>query len=224
MKIFTIIKANSERLPKKNFLDLAGKQLWRHLIDELSEFDCTINTDSEEIFRHVNGISRPNLHCIKRKQKHIDWENDPNIDTSPVLDMLFDFCRDLGDEIVVLTHVTSPFLTASTIIDAASILDGSPEHRSIHSVMYIQDFCWLNKTGNAVPINFNPNVVQCTQDLEKVMCSKGAFFIARASDIIKDQDRLPAPTLYYGLSHVEAIEIDTREDFKFAKLITKCLR
>ena len=39
MKFFIIIKEKSERLPNKNFLDLGGIPLYKHLLNELSTED-----------------------------------------------------------------------------------------------------------------------------------------------------------------------------------------
>mgnify|MGYP000239871261 CR=1 FL=1 len=86
------------------------------------------------------------ISVFKRLQKHIDWENNKNIDSSPVEDMLFDFCKTLdSSEIVVLTHITSPLLKKETIFDAVNLLLNDPKSKSIHSVKQIQDFVWIKK-------------------------------------------------------------------------------
>ena len=219
MRIFTIIKSKSERLKHKNFLALGDKPLWRHLIDELSPCDVTINTDSAQILEEVSNLGRSSLRAVPRDQRHIEWEEDPTVLTSPVTDMLIDFCADLGEEIVVLTHVTSPFLKLETLRDAVEILKTKPSIRSVHSIDQVRDFGWLNRSDEVSPINFDENVVQRTQDLDPILVSKGAFFIARASDIVRTGIRLPPPVHYYALSKIEAIEIDTGEDFTFASIV-----
>ena len=52
MKFFIIIKEKSERLRDKNFLDLGGKPLFKHLLDELQGQDVFIDTDSDMIFNN----------------------------------------------------------------------------------------------------------------------------------------------------------------------------
>lgn len=111
MKIFTIIKEESKRIPNKNFTDLNGYPLWWHLLSELKGLDVTVNTDSPKFIRQLQKSDLKKIQVIERDKKYIDWENDNSIDTSPVEDMLFDFCKTIDrSEIVVLTHVTSPFL------------------------------------------------------------------------------------------------------------------
>ena len=49
--------------------------------------------------------------------------------------------------------------------------------------------------------------------------SKGAFFIARAGDILDQNKRLPEPLIFFPLNHIESVEIDNYEDLKFARIL-----
>lgn len=220
MKIFTIIKEESKRIPDKNFKDLNGNPLWWHLLSELDGLDVTVNSDSQKFFKQLKKSNLKSIKVIKREKKHIDWENDESIDSSPVEDMLFDFCKTLNSsEMVVLTHITSPFLKKETIFEAIDMLKVDKEAKSIHSVLQIQDFVWKKNDKFASPVNFSTDRVQRTQDLQPIIVSKGAFFIAKAGDILKQNKRLPEPLLFFPLSHTESIEIDNFEDLEFAKLL-----
>ena len=170
MKIFTIIKENSERIPDKNFIEINGHPLWWHLISELDGLDITVNTDSPKFIKQLQSYKLKSINVIKRHQKHIDWENNKNIDSSPVEDMLFDFCKTIdASETIVLTHVTSPFLKKKTIIDAANMLDDDKKSKSIHSIQLIKDFVWVKKNSQVSPVNFFTDRVQRTQDLSPIM-------------------------------------------------------
>ena len=220
MKIFTIVKEVSNRVPDKNFIDLDGHPLWWHLLKELDGLDVTVNTDSKKFLGQLSKSNLKSIKIIERDQKHVDWENDDSIDSSPVEDMLFDFCQNLErSEIVVLTHITSPFLKKETIFDAVKKLENNHEAKSIHSVLQIQDFVWLKKDTLASPLNFKTDRVQRTQDLSPILVSKGAFFIARAEDILDQKKRLPEPLMFFPLNHIESVEIDNFEDLKFARII-----
>lgn len=220
MKIFTIIKEASERIPNKNFKDLCGYPLWWHLLSELDGLDVTVNTDSKKLITQIQNSSLKSIKIINRDQKHIDWENDETIDSSPVEDMLFDFCETINEsEIVVLTHITSPFLKKETIIEAIKLLQNDRHAKSIHSVSKIQDFVWLKTNTEINPVNFSTDRIQRTQDLPSLLVSKGAFFIAKACDILQQRKRLPEPLIFFPLNHSESIEIDNYEDFEFAKLL-----
>lgn len=224
MKIFTIIKEDSKRIPNKNFIEVNGQPLWWHLLSELQGLDVTVNTDSQKFIKQLEESNLKSIRVIKRHQKHIDWENDKSIDSSPVEDMLFDFCKTLDrSEIVVLTHITSPFLKKQTIFDAVEMLQNDQNAKSIHSVQQIQDFVWVKKENEASPVNFQTDRVQQTQDLSPILVSKGAFFIAKVGDILDQRKRLPEPLLFFSLDHVQSIEIDNFEDLDFAKLFKEGL-
>ena len=220
MKIFTIIKERSNRIPDKNFADIKGSPLWSHLLSELEGLDITVNTDSEKFIHQLLSSNLKSIEVIRRLDKHIDWENDEKIDSSPVEDMLFDYCKKVdSSEIVVLTHVTSPFLKKQTILDAVDVLQSNKKAKSIHSVQQVQDFVWLKKGNEAIPINFCTDRVQRTQDLSPMLISKGAFFIARAKDILGQRSRLPEPVLFFPLDHLQALEIDNFGDLEFARIL-----
>ena len=220
MKIFTILKQESIRIPNKNFTDVNGHPLWWHLLSELDGLDVTVNTDSQQFLKQLQSSNLKSIQVIKRNQKHVDWENDNSIDSSPVEDMLFDFCETIDrSEIVVLTHITSPFLKKETIFDAIDLLQNNHNAKSIHSVSQVQDFVWVQKDSEASPVNFFTDRVQRTQDLPPILVSKGAFFIAKASDILDQRKRLPEPLIFFPLNHIEAVEIDNFNDLEFARLI-----
>ena len=220
MKIFTIIKEESMRIPNKNFTNVSGQPLWWHLLSELDGLDVTVNTDSQKFLRQLQNSNLKSIQVIKRDQKHIDWENNKDIDSSPVEDMLFDFCKTIDrSEIVVLTHVTSPFLKKETIIDAVDMLQNDEKAKSIHSVLQVQDFVWLKKGSEVSSVNFFTDRVQRTQDLSPILVSKGAFFIAKVSDILEQKKRLPEPLIFFPLNHIQGVEIDNFEDLSFARLL-----
>jgi CMP-N-acetylneuraminic acid synthetase len=220
MKIFTIIKEESKRIPDKNFADIDGHPLWWHLLSELEGLDVTVNTDSQKFLKQLRSSNLKSIQVIEREQRHINWENDESIASSPVEDMLFDFCETINrEEIVVLTHVTSPFLKKETIFDAVNVLQNDHGTKSIHSILQVQDFVWLKKENNANPINFFTDRVQRTQDLSPILVSKGAFFIAKAGDILDQRKRLPEPLIFFPLNHTQALEIDNYEDLEFARLL-----
>ena len=190
------------------------------MLSELDGLDVTVNTDSQKLVKQLEDYNLKSIKVIKRKQKHIDWENDKNIDSSPVEDMLFNFCETLDkSEVVVLTHITSPFLKKETIFNAIETLENNPNTKSIHSVQQIQDFVWLKENNEYKSINFLADRVQRTQDLPPILVSKGAFFIAKAGDILAQKKRLPEPLMFFPLNHIQSVEIDNFDDLEFANIL-----
>jgi CMP-N-acetylneuraminic acid synthetase len=224
VKIFSTIKEHSERISHKNFLALEGRPLWRWLIDELYPHEIFINTDCSNLL--IDSGLPSHVRLIERDQRHIDWESDASAKGGPALDMLRSFIEgyvDNEDEIVVLTHVTSPFLRRDTLSHAIEFLDRG--WKSVHSVEVIQDRVLLENMSRApTPINFDPAIVERTQDLSRVFVSKGAFFAFRAIDFLDTGMRVIDPCCYFPLSRIEAIEIDTGHDLEAARTVAKGLR
>jgi CMP-N-acetylneuraminic acid synthetase len=221
MKVFTYIKNDSCRVHKKNFHKIGNLELWKHLVYELRDEAVYIDTDSDEIIQACNqDLELSHVYCYRREQRFIAMENDPENRISPALLMLENFLdKHVIDpfEKIVLIHVTSPFLKRETILDALKYLDKGYEF--VHSVFSVQDFAWLGKEFK--PLNFDPSVVQRTQDVEEVHFSNGAFFIFNKRNFKKYKNRLGDKNFYYKLNNIEAIEIDTIEDLKLAKIIYK---
>ena len=61
--------------------------------------------------------------------------------------------------------------------------------------------------------------MQRTQDLPPLFVSKGAFFIAKAGDILDQRKRLPEPLIFFPLNHIQSVEIDNFDDLEFARIL-----
>ena len=223
MKLFTIIKEKSTRIEGKNFQNISKNiPLWLWTVNNLrgNGVAIYINTDSSSIISECKKFE--DVFAYTRSHNHIDWEKSSDSLGSPVEDMLVEFCTKYvhnKDELVCLFHVTSPFIQYETIKKASKLINTDSACKSVQSVRKIQDFLFFNEGTVNMPINYDPTKVQRTQDLTPVYMSLGAFFIARASDIIEQNTRLPLPTLNYCLDSFESIEIDYPDQLHLARKI-----
>jgi len=211
MKIFIIIKKDSERVPNKNFLKLGGIPLWKHLISELQGEAVFIDTDSPAVIRECKNY--PWVTAYPRKQKFIDFENNKSINLSPALMMIDNFLNHYvtdDNEVIVTSHVTSPFIKKTTIKKAALKLGEG--YDSVQSCVEHHEFCYLNGS----PVNFKPDVIEKTQNLTPVVMGNGAFFIFTKKTFGKNKNRAGLKPYFFPLSFKESIEIDTQEDFQLA--------
>lgn len=211
MKIFTYIKNNSSRIPKKNFQTIGGIPLWKHLINELQGEDVYIDTDSNKIIDECEEIEY--VTAYTREQNHINLEVDGNFKVSPALLMIERFLDERvkdKNEIIVTTHVTSPYIKLKTIIDASRYLDQG--YDSVQACTSHQEFAYYQ--GN--PINFDPSVIQKTQDLEPILLGNGAFFIFTKKTFKECKNRTGKNPYFYPISFPESIEIDSHEDLNIA--------
>ena len=212
MKFFIIIKEKSERLSNKNFLDLGGIPVYKHLLNELETEDVYIDTDSDTIFNECNTLSK--VTCYKRDTKHIKLENNIEFAVSPVLLMIENFLNKYvqdENEVIITPHVTSPYITLKTMLEATKML---ATYDTVCACTEHKEFTYFK--GEAV--NFNPNVVSKTQDLEPVVMGNGAFFIFTKKEFMKNKNRTSKNNCFYPITFPESIEIDTLNDFRLAEM------
>jgi N-acylneuraminate cytidylyltransferase len=212
MKFFIIIKDKSERVKNKNFIDLGGLPLWKHLINELSGEDVFIDTDSKKIIDECEDIDW--VTCYSRDNLHVELETSNEFVVSPVLLMIENFLDkyvDDDEEIIITPHVTSPFIKKETIKDASKLLNDG--YDSVLACTEHQEFCYFDDK----PVNFDPNVVQKTQDLKSVKMGNGAFFIFTKKTFKENKNRVGKNPYYYPLDFKESIEIDNYEDYEISK-------
>ena len=219
MLFFIIIKHKSKRIKKKNFQKLGKYQLWEHLILSLKGCKVFIDTDSPTVINKCNKIY-PWVKAYKREKKYIIQENKKN--SSPTLYMIKNFLKKYvknDNEIIVTTHVTSPFLKLNTIKKAVKKLK---IFDSVHSVTKDYNFAWIKKKNKKImPINFNPKIITKTQNLNPIIQSNGAFFIFKKKTFIKYNNRIGGKPFFYELNFPESLEIDNLEDLKLAKNLCK---
>ena len=219
MKFFIIIKEKSQRIKKKNFVKLGNKQLWKHLILELRGQKVFVDTDSKKVILNCKK-NFPWVIAYPRKKKFIDLEEKQK--KSPTLLMIDNFLNNFvkdNNEIVICTHVTSPFLKLKTIKKAIKKLK---KHDSVTSVTKHQEFSWMlkgKKNKKLFPINFNPKVVTKTQNLDPIYMSNGSFFIFRKRTFKRYNNRIGKNPYYYELKFPESVEIDNKEDLDLARKI-----
>lgn len=219
IKYFIIIKDNSERLTNKNFKIINRKPLYYYLLNELRNEKVYIDTDSKRILKYIKNNKNiyKNFKAYPRNKNYIKLENSKKFKLSPVLLMVDNFIKNYceANDIIVCTHVTSPFIKKNTINKAIKYLNRGYDTVSSSTNHY--DFAVLKNKKVYKEINFNSKVVQKTQDLNPVILLNSAFFIFKASYFIKNKNRISLKHFYYEIKYPESIDINYPEDFNQAK-------
>ena len=211
MKFFIIIKEKSERLPDKNFLELGGIPVYKHLLNELITEDVYVDTDSDFIYTELRNSP---VTCYKRDKEYIELENNIEFGVSPVLLMIENFLNkyvENDNEIIITPHVTSPYITLETMVKASEML---VEYDTVCACTEHKEFTYFK----GEPVNFDSNVVSKTQDLEPVVMGNGAFFIFTKKEFMKNKNRTSENNYFYPIAFPESIEIDTLNDFRLAEM------
>lgn len=206
---FVPIKMNSQRVPHKNVLPIGKHSLAWYIFESLLNIkgidEIYVYCSDEEIKNHIpNGVT-----FLKR---------DPYLDGNLVkgFEIYERFINDVDADVYVLSHATSPFVKSESIQEALdSILSG--ECDSAFSAKKIQTFLW-NREG---PLNYDPNDVPRTQDLDPVYAEVGAFYMFKKEVFTKHRRRIGFKPHIQVLDDIEGIDIDEPDEFEFAKMIAK---
>jgi CMP-N-acetylneuraminic acid synthetase len=209
------MRHNSERVPGKNYRPLAGIPLYHHVVRSLSsvpEIDLiVIDTDSDfiiddcaENFSHVQVLLRP---------EHL---RDGAIAMN---DVLLNTLDQVDADVVLQTHSTNPFLKADTLSAALKLFTNPDrEYDSIFSVTRLQTRLWDAETK---PVNHDPSVLLRTQDLAPLFIENSCFFIFTPGLLRERGNRIGAHPFMFEMGSLEAVDIDTEEDFALAAAIAE---
>lgn len=209
--LFIPIKLNNQRLPGKNIMDLAGRPVCDYLFKTVSEID---EIEEKYVYCSDEAIKQympESLTFLKRDKALDDY-------LVKGLDIIEAFVNDVDADIYVLTHVTQPFTKADSIRNALEkVVSG--EYDSAFSAVALQDYMWYQ----GKPFNYDLTDIVRTQELEPVYMETGAFFIFRKEVFTKMHRRIGENPFIYEIDQFEAVDIDTREDFEFAKAVAAYL-
>lgn len=201
---FVPIKLNSQRLPKKNILPIGEHPLCWYIINSLlkvKEIDDTYVYCSDE---NIKKYIPEGCTFLKRDSK-LDG------DLVKGYEIYKSFIDEVDADVYVLSHTTSPFIQSSTIEMALDkILNEG--YDSAFSAQKIQTFAWYN----GKPINYDLNDVPRTQDMEPIYVETSAFFMFQKDIFTKYHRRIGFNPFIQEVNSVEAIDIDTKEDYEFA--------
>ncbi len=208
---FIPIKLNNQRLPGKNLLPLGNKPMCDYIFDTVSK---------------VKSIDERYVYCSDEKIKEYIpdslqfLQRDPYLDGFQVkgLEIIDYFLKDVEADIYVLTHVTQPFTKPETMEEALQkVISG--EYDSAFSARQIQDYCWYQ----GKPFNYDMQDIVTTQNLEPIYMETGAFYIFTREVFQKYHQRIGKKPYIKVIDQIEAVDIDTAEDYEFAKAVAMYL-
>lgn len=215
MKIAALIpmRHHSERVPGKNFRPLAGKALYRHILDTILSCpeinQVVIDTDSPVI---IEGLARdyPEVIILERPE-HL------RADTMPMNEVLLHDTSQVQADLYLQTHSTNPLLKSETISRAIqALLTSYPSYDSLFSVTRVQTRLW-DQLGR--PINHNPAILLRTQDLPPVYEENSCMYIFTRQTLEFRRNRLGERPLMFEIPAAEAWDIDEELDFQIVSML-----
>ncbi|KHL96002.1 HAD-superfamily hydrolase subfamily IA [Paenibacillus sp. IHB B 3415] len=201
---FVPIKLNSQRLPHKNILPIAGRPLCWHIVDTLCNVDgideIYVFCSDEEVKNYIPSEAK----FLKRDQK-LDG------DMVKGFEIYEAFTNQVDADIYVLAHTTSPFIKTESISNSLNYILNKGND-SAFSAQKIQTFAWYK----GEPINYDLNDVPRTQDMEPIYVETSAFFMFEKELFTKYRRRIGFNPYIQEVDSIEAVDIDTKEDYDFA--------
>jgi len=209
------MRHHSQRVPQKNFREIAGKPLYHHIITTLQSCSqickIVVNTDSDVILEGLES-NFPSVIRIKRP---------PHLcaDTVPMNDILLHDVDQVKGDLYLQTHSTNPLLKAETISKAITQFRAhSQKFDSLFSVTRMHTRLW---DQNAKPINHDPNILLRTQDLPPVFEENSCIYMFTAQNLKKRKNRLGENPMIFEIDPQEALDIDEEYDFQIADIMLR---
>ncbi len=217
MKIvaFIPIKLNNQRLPGKNLMRLNDRPMCDYIFETISNISSIdakyVYCSDESIIPYIEPYKNCGLRFLKR-DKYLDGFQIKG------LEIIEYFIRDVDADIYVLTHVTQPFTKKESISNALSkVVSG--EYDSAFSAIVLQDYLWMD----GKPLNYDVDNIVRTQDLKPIYMETGAFYIFTKEVFLNYHRRIGLRPYIHVIDKIEAIDIDTIEDYDLAQAVAKTI-
>lgn len=203
----------SERVPGKNYRPLAGKPLFHHILDTLSQCpeisQIVVDTDSPTIMDSLRE-QYPQVVIIERPEHLRD-------DAIPMNEVLLHDTSLMPADLYLQTHSTNPLLRPQTVSRAIqTLISQFPAYDSLFSVTRIQTRLWDHL---ARPVNHNPAVLLRTQDLPPIYEENSCIYLFTRQTLEQRRNRLGERPYLFEIPAAEAWDIDEELDFQITDLI-----
>lgn len=212
---FLPCRAGSQRVPNKNTKPFGDKEfgLVQLKLEQLSKSACineiVLSTNDAVIINFASKLQIKNL--------RIDIRADNLCSNETSTDDLIQYVPKIIDsDLVLWTHVTSPFFTGedydNVILKYTEICE---HHDSMMGVKELRSFIW----NNASPINYDRTKEKWprTQTLLPLYEVDSSFFLAKMDAYTNNFDRIGFTPFLYVNHPMKSFDIDWPEDFEIAE-------
>lgn len=213
------MKANSVRVPSKNFRPLAGKPLFRWILDTLlsmPEIDAVvINTDARQILADnglVDGEAGGRVVIRDRKPEIRGDFVSMNL-------VLADDIQAVAADAYLMTHTTNPLLSAATMSEAVRLYRAGVEAGAADSLFTVNKFQTRFYRADGSAVNHDPDNLIRTQDLEPWYEENSNAYIFSAESFARTQARIGRKPIMFETPKLESVDIDGPEEWALAEAL-----
>lgn len=210
------MKAHSERVKGKNFRPLAGKPLFRWVLDTLLRVaaveQVVINTDARAILAEHGLVDSERVRIRDRKPKLCG-------DFVSMNAVLEDDVGHVSADVYLMTHTTNPFLSAATIERALAAYGQGVRAGTADSLFTVNKMQTRFYRADGSAVNHDPANLLRTQDLEPWFEENSCLYAFSAASFRATSARIGRKPIMLEMPRVEAIDIDTQADWDLAEAV-----
>lgn len=211
------MKAHSARVTSKNFRLIAGKPLFRWILESLIESDdidrVVINTDARSILAE-NGLNDGDYdgRVIIRDRK-------PEIcgDFVSMNLVLEDDINAVESDYYFMTHTTNPLLSPNTIKAMFNAFMSGVSTGAADSLFTVNRHQTRFYTPKGNPINHDPDNLIRTQDLPPYLEENSVGYFFTRDSFSKTQARIGEKPILFETPALESVDIDEKSDWFVAE-------
>ena len=207
------MKANSERVKGKNFKDLAGKPLFRWMLDTLLSTDCidsvVINTDARDILQK-QGLEESDRVVIRERKPELRG------DMVSMNRIIEDDIAAVEADLYLMTHTTNPLVSTTTLAKAINALKKNDQCDSLFSVNRIQTRFYRE---DMTPVNHDPDNLVRTQDLEAWFEENSCLYLFTRASFARTGARIGSAPMMFETPQLESVDIDEPADWILAEAL-----
>ena len=204
------MKAHSARVTSKNFRPIAGKPLFRWILDtmgEMNEIDrVVINTDARAILEDnglKNGDYGGKVVIRDRKEEICGDFVSMNL-------VLADDIANVASDLYFMTHTTNPLLASATIRAMLDAYLAAEDADSLFAVNRLQTRFY---TPEGKPINHDPDNLVRTQDLPPYLEENSVGYVFTAESFATTGARIGERPVLFETPPLESVDIDEPSDW-----------
>jgi CMP-N-acetylneuraminic acid synthetase len=205
-------KGESTRLPNKNMKLLNGKPLVSYAIIAAMEAslvtEVCVDSDSEEIL----DVGRNLGARVLKRPKELANNNISGDDL-----ICWQAYNAIDSDCIVQVVPTCPFTKSSSINNAIALMEQDPCLTSVIGVRKEPLYTWVN--GN--PSYRKGGRLPTSNTLQRTIYETMGLYVTRTKNIITEKVRVTNACQLLELSAIEAIDINTEEDFEFAEIVAR---
>ena len=208
VKALVPVLYGSQRVSKKNIRPFAGSSLLEIKIEQLKRIsgidEVVVNSDCDEMLEvarecGVTAVSRDPFFASSTVPMNEVWHHLAEVTE----------CDD-----IIYTNCTNPMVRDESYHSALQKYKNlSSEFDSLTTVDAVQEYLWFEN----MPVNYNPGVHPRSQDLPVYQALNFAISIIPRDLMIANRSILGKNFFQFEISKIEAIDIDSLDDFLIAE-------